>query len=619
MNTFSPFRAASVLIIMVCLLVGLVGRVAYLQTYGRQENIRRAERMQNWTETLRSRPGNIFDQHGIMMAGSVQTQILYMDPKFMLECYQMDGRTLDDMDDDLAKLARIVDKDPAEFSRLMSDPERTQKRFLKVAENLDEQAVKHINDLHMPGLGMVPMNVRYYPMGSIAAHVLGTRGKDGKGLEGLELKYDDVLTGKDGYARMLKDAKRRSIAMAAEDYLPPQHGRHLMLTIDANIQMIAEQELAAACEKNKAKRGEVVVMDPSTGEVLALANWPTFNPQNLEDSTPALRRNRVLTDPYEPGSTIKPFIMTPALAWHITRPDEIWPLHGATWFTSYGRAIKDVHGYPELSSWDVLVKSSNIGMSMLGNRMGAAKLHAALTGFGFGQPTGIELLGEDGGRVNALRKWSRTSIESISQGYELMVTPLQLARGMSTIANGGHMVYPRIVKGELDAEGNLVPAKRPTPSGLELNVIDPITAAQVKRIMCDVPIRGTARGTRSPNWNFFGKTGTAHISNGKAGYSDTKYTSSYIGGAPYENPQLVIAFIVHEADRTIAHYGGAVAAPNANKALSRMLAYLQVPASPDLPLPPENMQKVLFNYNAKDYARNNGTPKETVEDGATHD
>jgi cell division protein FtsI (penicillin-binding protein 3) len=608
MNTFSPFRAAAVLVVLVVLLVGMIGRVAYLQTYGRQENIRRAERMQNWTATLRARPGSIFDRNGIMMAGSVQTQILYVDPKFMQDEYQVDGRTLADLDNDVTKLSKIIDKNPIQLSQLLSD--RATSRFVKVADNLDDEAVKHINELHMPGLGMIPMNVRYYPMGSIAAHVLGSRGKDGKGLEGLELKYDNVLTGKDGYARMLKDARRRSIEITADNYLAPEHGKHLMLTIDANIQMIAEQELAAACEKNKAKRGEVVVMDPQTGDVLALANYPTFNPQNLEDSTMELRRDNALVSPFEPGSIIKPFIMSPALAWHVTRPDEIWPLHGATWITPYGRPIKDVHGYPELCTWDVLVKSSNIGMSMLGNRLGNARLHQAVTGFGFGQPTGIELPGEDPGRVNALKKWSRVSTESISQGYELMVTPIQLARAMCAIANGGRMVYPRIVKGELDPSGNLIPAKRPTPLGLELNVIDPITAAQVRRILCDVPIRGTAKGTRSFNWNLWGKTGTAHISNGKSGYSETKFNSSYLGGAPFENPRLVIAMLIHEPDRSIAHYGGAVSAPAANRALSRMLAYLQVPASPDLALPPENLQKVIFNYNAKEYARSNAVMKD---------
>ncbi len=599
MENFSPLRAGGILVVLVALLGTLVGRVAFLQTYGRQAYIRAAERQHHQSMTLRARPGSIFDSNGIMMAGSVQTQTLYCDPKFMQECYQTDGRTLADMDDDVTKLSRMLDLNPIEISTTLGD--RATSRFIKLAENLDDPTVQRVNALKMPGLGLIPTNVRYYPMGSIAAHILGARGKDGVGLDGLELKFDSTLTGKPGYARMLKDAMRRSIGIAADDYLPPEHGKHLMLTIDANIQMIAEQELAASCEKVKAKRGEVVIMDPITGDVLALANWPTYNPQNMEDSTPELRRNNTLVSPYEPGSTLKPFIMSPALMWHFTRLDEVWPINGPHWTTSYGRKVTDVHGYPKLASWDVLVKSSNIGMCMLGNRLGNKNLFRAVTGFQFGKATGIELPGEDPGRVSPLRKWTKYSTESISQGYELMVTPLQLARGMCAIANGGRLVSPHIVKGTLDANGDLIPAAR--SSAADPMVLDAATSAQIRRVLCDVPIRGTARGTRDDTWNLFGKTGTAHISGGKAGYNDQRYTSSYIGGAPAEAPKLVIAFIIHEPDRGIAYYGGAVSAPGASKVLTRSLAYLQTPASPELPLPPANVANVLWGYNAKEYNR----------------
>lgn len=599
MEPFSPVRAGGILIVLVALLCTLVGRVAYLETYGRQASIRAADRQHHQTMTLRARPGSIFDTNGIMMAGSVQTQTLYCDPKFMQECYQTDGRTLADMDDDVTKLSHILDLNPIEISTTLGD--RATSRFVKLSENLDEPTVQRVNALKMPGLGLIPTNVRYYPMGSIAAHILGGRGKDGVGLDGLELKYDSTLTGKPGYARMLKDAMRRSIGIAADDYLPPQHGKHLMLTVDANIQMIAEQELAASCEKVKAKRGEVVVMDPNTGDVLALANWPTFNPQNMDDSTAEVRTNKAINWPYEPGSTIKPFIMSPAVMWHYTRLDEVWPINGPHWTTSYGRKVTDVHGYPKLATWDVLVKSSNIGMCMLGNRMGNTNLYRAVTGFNFGKATGIELPGEDPGRVSPLRKWTKYSTESVSQGYELMVTPLQLARSMCAIANGGRLVSPHIVKGTLDTNGDCIPAARSNTA--EPMVLDASIAGQMRRVMCDVPIRGTARGTRDDTWNLFGKTGTAHISGGKAGYNDQRYTSSYIGGAPAEAPKLVIAFIIHEPDRGIAYYGGAVSAPGASKVLTRSLAYLQTPASPDLPLPPANIANVLWGYNAKEYDR----------------
>jgi cell division protein FtsI/penicillin-binding protein 2 len=443
-------------------------------------------------------------------------------------------------------------------------------------------------------------------MGAIAAHLLGGVGKDDlgqqeKGLEGLELKFNKELAGKDGSQRVLKDARRRAIAVAAEDYFPPQHGQHLILTIDSNLQMISEQELARTCEEFKANRGEVIVMDPRTGDILALANWPSFNPQNLDDSTQEVRRNRCLTDPYEPGSTFKPFIAGPALREHITNVAEIFPVHGPHYRTSYGRKVTDVHGYDQLAFWDVLVKSSNIGMCMLGERMGNEKLNGAIRSFGFGHQTGIELPGEDPGRVNPLAKWTKYSTESVSQGYEVMVTPLQLCRAFCAYANGGHLVTPRVIKGSLASDGSIASRVESTSLQLMPQVLDPATAMEVRRVLCDVVVRGTATRARSKTWNIFGKTGTAHVSGGKEGYSDSKFTSSFMSGAPFENPRIVVTMIIHEPDKALAHYGGTVAAPGAAKLIDRALAYLQVPSSPDLPLPPAQVAAGLFNYSEKIY------------------
>jgi cell division protein FtsI (penicillin-binding protein 3) len=582
------------------LMIALIARVAFLQTYGRQWTIEKADRQQHTRETLPARRGGIFDSTGMLMAGTVQTKTLFVDPKFMQDQFQTDGHSLVEMDQAVAKLAKLIDRDPFELSRLLGD--RAQSRFVKIAEHLDDGVVEQIEKLDLPGIGMIPQNQRYYPMGSMAAHLLGGVGTDG-GIEGLELKFNKQLAGKDGYKRTLKDFRGRPLAVAKEDYLPPQHGRHLILFIDANIQMIAEQELGAACERYKAKRGEVVVMDPRSGEVLALANWPTFNPQNLEDSTPETRRDRALTDPYEPGSTIKPFIAGPAMQWNITSPGEVWPIGGIMWKTPYGRRITDVHGYDKLAMWDVLVKSSNIGMSMLGERMGNARLRQALIGFGFGRVTGIELPGEDPGRVNPLRQWNKYSTESASQGYELMVTPIQIARAFCAYANGGRLVQPRVVKGVLDAEGNIIERTPPTNIRMLPQAIDPQTATGMKRILCDVLVRGTARGARSSVWNIFGKTGTAHISEGATGYSQTKFNSSFIGAAPAESPRLVVAMIIHEPDRKLAHYGGTVSAPAAAAVLERGLAYLQVPQSPDLPPPPPAIANVLWEYDARMYTK----------------
>jgi cell division protein FtsI/penicillin-binding protein 2 len=522
------------------------------------------------------------------------------------------------MDLAVEKLAKALDKEVLEVAQLLSD--RSESRFVKVAENLDEQTCERVKRLAMPGVGIAPSNARYYPMGSLAAHLLGGCGKDGRPLDGLELKFEKLLAGKDGYVRSTKDAAHRPINVAAEDYLPPQNGQHLVLTIDSTIQMIAEQELRKTCQEFHAKRGEVVVMDPKTGEILALANYPTFNPQS-HDAPPDARRNNALVSPYEPGSTLKPFVAGPALEWHVTRVNEVWPIPGIKYKTPYGRTITDVHGYPPLSTWDILVKSSNIGMSMIGERMGNPRLYEALASWGFGHQSGIELPGEDPGRLNPLKKWTKHSTESVSQGYEIMVTPVQLCRAFSAYANGGRLVQPTLIKGILDADGKVTPHRKAGDLGMMPEVIDPITAGEMKRVLCDVPIRGTAapsahnEGGRSYVWNIFGKTGTAHISEGKKGYSATRYNSSFICGAPAENPRLTVAFVIHEPHgEGNEHYGGAVAAPGAKRLVERTLAYLQVPPSPDLTPPPPAIANTLYSFDPKIYTKKPKAALASVEE-----
>ena len=603
MATFQPKRAASVLCIFVIAFTALIGRVIYLQTMGRQQSIRRADRQQHQTEVLPARRGCIYDRNRILMAGTVQTQTLYVDPKFMQDSFQEDGKSLVAMDDAVENLSRIIHQKSAAISQLLSD--RSESRFVKVAQNLDESVVEQITKLKLPGVGVIPTQQRYYPMRSLSSQILGGVGKDGKGLEGLELGCEKLLAGSDGYQKVLKDARRRAIAVAAEDYQPPRHGSNLVLTIDSVIQAIAEEQLAKTCIEHNAKHGEVVVMDPRTGEILALANWPTFDAQQSENVPLELRRDRAITDPYEPGSTIKPFIVGPALQWHATRPEEMFHLGGKTYLTPYGRHISDVHGYDDLCLWDVLVKSSNIGMSMLGERLGNQRLHTALSSWNYGKPTGVELPGENGGKLNRLAKWNYFSTESVSQGYEIMVTPMQLCRAFCGYANGGHLITPHLIHGTVDAEGNEVNLHREIALSDQPQVVEPSVAAEVRRILCDVPIRGTAANgkVRSLEWNIFGKTGTAHISEGKKGYSATRFNSSFIAGAPAENPQLVIAYIIHDPTSKSVHYGGDVAGPGASQVLQRSLAYLQVPRSPDLALPPDAVMTVLKEFKPGVYSR----------------
>ncbi len=588
---FSRPRAAAAMAVIALMLLALVGRVAHLQRTAAAV-LATADRQQHQTRPLPARRGGIFDRNGLMMAGTRQTRTLFADPKFLFEQSAAEGKSLDDTDRQLDALAKVAGLDGFELVSLLA--RRRGDRFVKLAEKVDDATAEQIAALDLPGLGFVPHSERLYPMGDLAAHVLGGVGGEGKGLEGLERSCDAILAGRDGRVRTRTDVRGRPVEADADEYLPPVHGRHVVLTIDATIQLAAEQELAAACEQFGATGGNVVVMDPKTGEILALANWPTFDPTQIGNARPEVRRNRALTDPYEPGSTMKPFTASAALAEGLTRPDEVFAINGPTWKTPYGRTITDTHPYDKLAMWDVLVKSSNVGMSMLGERMGNPLLRRALTAFGFGRPSGIDLPGEGGGLVKPLEKWGKFTTDSVAQGYEVLVTPLQMVRAMGAIANGGRLVEPSVVRGALDDAGRLTDARAGRPGPLVAQVVPAAVADLVRRILADVPIRGTATHARLKDWTLFGKTGTAHAAvDGK--YDQVHYTASFLGGAPLEDPRLVICLVVRNPDKAKGHYGGLVAAPAASRILERALTYLQVPKSGPVPPPPPSVAAVLYD------------------------
>lgn len=600
MQTFSPTRAALSLGMIALLLLGLLGRVYWLQSYGRAPTLERADRQQHSTERLPARRGSIFDSTGQLLAGSIQVQTLFVDPKELIDSYQSMKSGATRLESDLARLCKLIERDPFAFLQMVG--EKYPARYVEVAQDVDASLLAEIQKLDIPGIGTTPTNRRVYPMGSLAAHVLGTVGSDGKGLDGIELQHDELLSGKDGRKRSLRDARRRSISTVEAGYQPAVHGEHLVLTIDANIQAIVEQELTATCRQYDAAAGEAVVLDPITGAVIALANYPTFSPGAIEDSIPEQRTNRALVSPYEPGSTIKPFIVSRALDHKLVTLADNFEVRGPRWKTPYGRTITDVHGYDRLAMWDVLVKSSNIGMCQLSERMGNLELYGAVTSFGFGRRSNIDLPGEDDGVVRPLQRWSKHSTDSIAQGYEMLVTPIQMARAMSAIANGGKLVTPHLVQGTVDAKNVVHPLLDSVQRRMFAKVVESETASSIRRVLADIPMRGTATKARSDKYNIFGKTGTAHRAvNGV--YDQDHYTSSFVGGAPFESPRLVVAFVIHDPDRSKAHYGGVVAAPGAGRLLERALTYLQVPASPNLPLPPAYLVDRLYNFDPRLYEK----------------
>ncbi|HQY87252.1 MAG TPA: penicillin-binding protein 2 [Tepidisphaeraceae bacterium] len=608
MERFSTQRAGIVLAIAGVALIGLIGRTAYLQTSLRDRIATKLDRQSHYTVKMPARRGSIFDSTGQLLAGTVQTTTLFVDPKFMIDQYETRPGDSSAMERDLEKLSQLIDRDSFELLQQISQSYPS--RYVELAFDVDENTDRAIRDLKLPGLGTVPASQRIYPMGSLAAHVLGGVGRDGHGIEGVELTQDKFLGGTDGNLRMMKDAARRPIDSQFDDYIPPEHGKHLVLTVDTNIQLIVERELERTVNEFGATGGEVVVLNPDDGSIIALANYPTFTPQAIEEAPIENRTNQALVKPYEPGSTIKPFIVARALEKHVTDLDDVWTINGPTWFTDYGRRITDTHGYEKLATWDVLVKSSNIGMSQLGKKMTPAMVHDGIKSFGFGRRSGLDLPGEENGLVNPLKKWTRHSLESVCQGYEMLVTPMQMARGMCVFANGGHAVIPHVVKGTLEIDG-AVASTQPTTIEMESRVIAPNTADTMRRILADIPVRGTARPARSPVYNIFGKTGTAHRAvNGI--YNETNYTSSFVGGAPYESPKLVIAVVIHDPSKANSHLGGVVAAPCASRILESSLEYLGIAPSPDLAPPAESLTKVLYSYTPDIYKKRAG---DAVADG----
>lgn len=642
-GAISVGRVAAVLTVLACGFTAMAARVAYLQTYGREETVRRADRQQHRQQVLPARRGSVFDRNGLLMAGTAQSRVLFADPQFMTEQFAVRaqqerdrlarraeliarGKAVSDptpeqqaraaevfpgryrpwdvgidtaIDAALTEVAQLLHVAPAEIIRQVRL--KPDARFVRLVERVDDAAAARITALRIPGLGFSPMPVRTYPMGELAAHILGGLSSDGSGIDGLEQRYESILRGRDGFLRQLSDSRGRPIAATADDFVAPTHGRHLVLSIDMNIQMIAEQELRASIAEFNAKSGEVIVMDPWTGEILALANWPTYDPAAYLDVDADARRNRALVAPYEPGSTIKPFIVGPALEDGVIRMADIFNLHGGKYRTPYGRLIQDVAPYDRLNVWDILVKSSNVGMSLITQRMSNNQLHDALTGFGFGRPSGIELPGETRGRLNPVRQWSRLTPDSLAMGYEVMVTPLQLAAATCVLANGGVLVRPTILKGIVDDNGAIEPVSN--RGGQGTRALEPQTAADIRNALADVLARGTGTRARSDTYNLFGKTGTAHLVDpATRRYSNDRYTSSFVGGAPLEHPRLVVAFVIHEAEKKGRQYfGGTTAAPGAALVLERSLRYLGVEPSPPLQPPPPHLMAGLHNFRTTPY------------------
>ena len=571
-------------------LIALGVRLFIFQQSCQAEKAAQALAQQQRTVILPARRGTIFaNSHSmrVALASSRQVPSCFADPSIIRD------EEFQPISDALAPVLGMKPQDI--FARLTAN---RHDKFVWLARRLDDKVaqkvVQTMQEMRLPGRNEVPcVGIqsewrRYYPNGSLAAHVVGfagapSAGEDAKGLEGMELNCDEILRAIDGKRVLLVDAGRRAYGSQPEEYIAPQDGNHVQLTIDAVIQGFLEEALEARVEFCRAESGVGVVMNPQTGEILALANVPTYDLNNFSKADMESRRNRAITDPYEPGSAFKPFIAVQALAKGAVRMGEVIDCHQGAYNCRSGRLLHDADDHGLLSFEGVLIHSSNIGMAIIGERLGNDRLYEFVNNFGFGRKTGLELKGEDPGLVNPLKRWTSYTTTSVPMGQEVGVTAIQLATAFSAIGNDGLLLKPRLIQAVYDANDKMIEDRS------AVQAVRQIVPPQLCRMFREqtlgkVPVEGTGRTGRLDGWTSFGKTGTAQISRkGGRGYEPDAYTATYVAGAPVGKPRLVCLISVRKPDRAVLHYGGTVSGPVVKEVLEKSLAYLDVPMDDLLP------------------------------------
>ena len=536
--------------------LAVTARSFYLQILEHDHLVKLAERQHHRTIPITPARGGIFDRTGAPLAVSLEMDSLYAEPK-----------RINDPGGTAAALAPLVQLPQHELQRKLDST----KSFTWLARQLPPETALKIKQLKLAGIGFVKENKRFYPNFEMASHVLGFTGMDPGGLEGLERRYDATILGKTGYLLTERDALGRDVSVRSAVVQDASPGKNLHLTLDKNIQYFTEKELAKAVESSRAKSGMALVMDPWTGKVLAMANYPTFNPNSFRQYPTLNLRNRCVSDNFEPGSTFKVFLLSAAIEEKVVGPrDGINCENGRYSFS--GRIIKDDHPHGRASVAEVLKYSSNIGSAKIGLKLGDDRLHRYLKAFGFGDKSGIDLPGEASGGLRPVSRWYGTDIATISFGQGVSATAVQLVTATSAVANGGLLMKPYLVERVTDSSG--LELQRFEPQTVR-RVISAHTAATISQMMEGVTQKGgTATSAAIEGFRVAGKTGTAQkVDPVSRGYSATKRTASFVGFVPAEKPLLTILVVIDEP--TTSPYGGVVAAPAFREIAFNTLCYLK--------------------------------------------
>ena len=564
-------------------------RLVYLQIfrYGNFEH--RAQHQQQRTEEVSARRGIIYDRQGRELAMSINVDSVFAVPAEMPKPAST-----------ISLIARITKQDPRE---LLAKCEAA-KNFCWLARKPDPEISARIRSLNLRGVYFQKESKRYYPKNELAAQVLGYVGMDDSGLSGIERQYEGQLHGRPGQMLISVDARKQWFGSVEKQ---PEPGENVVLTIDEKIQYIAERELETAIQQTHAISGSVIVENPRTGEILALANRPTFNPNLSREITSEKLKDHAVSDVYEPGSTFKLVTISGALEEKVTRPDEMFDCQmGSIVFN--GMRIRDSKPHGLLTVSDVLAESSDVGSIKIGLRLGDERFYKYIRSFGFGQQTGIELPGETRGLTKPVSRWSKVSIAAISMGQEIGITPLQLVGLISTMANDGVYVSPRIVAATTQPQSApQMIAFHPVNSR---RVISTMTAAEMRQMMQGVVLHGTGKKALLIGYSSAGKTGTAQkVDPLTHAYSHTKYVASFAGFAPVNNPAITVAVVLDSA--VGLHQGGQVSAPVFTRIAQQVLEYMHTPH--DLEIPP-NRQVLLAREKASDKDLEEGSPDHPGEE-----
>lgn len=554
---FERPRVLLIVFVLLLWMIAVAARLVYLQTFQHDWLKDRAQAQQQGSIKASPLRGLIVDRKGRELARSIEVESLFAVPE-----------EIEDVDATIKTLSTVVNlENKDELVARLQTAKENERKFEWLARKLDHETAEKARALNLKGVHSLKEPKRFYPNKELAADVLGFVNLDEEGIAGVELVQNEKLKGEPTKVFVETDAQRNAYS---SNTVSGRAGQTLVLTIDQMVQFYTQQALVAAVERTGAKSGTAIVLNPRTGEILALANTPTFDSNNPRRSSGEAKDNDALQSIYEPGSTFKLVAYSAVIEEGLAHPDErIFCENGA--YNIYGRTVKDSHAYGALTLTEALAKSSNIAAIKLGQRLGNKRLYDYIKRFGFGTKTGVELPYETEGLLRPVSKWSRTTIGSIPMGHEIGVTPLQVVSAFAAIANDGVRVSPHLVKEVKTVDENVVYEAKPT----ETRVVKAETARTIQKMLSSVVTDGTAKRARMGSYTIAGKTGTAQkIDPATRKYSQTKYVASFVGIAPASNPAVVIAVVLDEPRG--AHQGGQVAAPVFSEIAEKVLPEMNV-------------------------------------------